>query len=424
MTTTVTTAARSRTGFIGLLTADGISMLGTRMSMLAIPWFVLITTGSATKTGFAAFCELAPFVVVQAVGGPIVDRWGPRRIAISTDLIAGLVLATVPILYAKDVLTFPMLLAALAVSGAVRGAGDSARVVLLPGVQEPAQISLERATGIYDGVNRTTSMIGAPLAGFLIAMLSAPWVIAIDALTFVVSGSLVALLIPRSADPIRDAHAHLEGEPDASYMEQLRVGLRFIRADRLLMGIAVMVFVTNLLDMGMSSVLLPVWIEDEIGDPLALGLVAAALGLGAVLGNTAAAWVGERLPRRRTYGWGFIIGGAPRFLILAVAMTLSPVLAVSFVSGLAVGVINPILGAVEYERVPRTMQARVLGTLGAVAWAGMPLGGLLAGAMVTGFGLTQTLLVMGGVYFVTTMAPFVFPCWRAMDRGQTELPVT
>ncbi|MEO8328466.1 MAG: MFS transporter, partial [Candidatus Nanopelagicales bacterium] len=76
---------RSRRGLIGLFTADGISMLGTRMSMLAVPWFVLITTGSATKTGLAAFFELAPYVFVQAVGGPVVDSWGPRRIAISTD---------------------------------------------------------------------------------------------------------------------------------------------------------------------------------------------------------------------------------------------------------------------------------------------------------------------------------------------------
>ena len=92
-----------------------------------------------------------------------------------TDLTAGLVMAVIPLLYAKDILTFPLLLSALALSGAVRGAGDSARLVLLPGVREPAGISLERATGIYDGVNRTMSMIGAPLAGFLIAVLSAPW---------------------------------------------------------------------------------------------------------------------------------------------------------------------------------------------------------------------------------------------------------
>ena len=406
---------RSRTGLVGLLTADGISMLGTRMSMLAIPWFVLITTGSATKTGLAAFFELGPYVMVQAAGGPVVDRWGPRRIAIVTDLTAGLVMAAIPLLYAKDALTFPLLLGALALSGAVRGAGDSARLVLLPGVREPAGISLERATGIYDGVNRTMSMVGAPLAGFLIAVFSAPWVIAIDAATFIASAVLITLLIPRSADPVRDLEAESVA---ASYVEQLREGLRFIRADRLLMAIAVMVFVTNLLDMSMASVLLPVWVEDRIGDPVALGLIGAALGIGAVIGNVVAAWIGERLPRRRTYGWGFLVGGAPRFLILVVAMTISPVLAVFFVSGLAVGVINPILGAVEYERVPRTLQARVLGTLGAVAWAGMPLGGLVGGAMVTVIGLQPTLLAMGAIYFATTLAPFVFPSWRGMERTQ------
>lgn len=382
--------------------------------MLAIPWFVLLTTGSPTKTGLAAFCELAPFVVVQAVGGPAVDRVGPRRVAVLTDFAAAVFVAAIPLLYISDRLSFAALLGALALSGAVRGAGDSARLVLLPGTVEPSGMSLERATGIYDGVNRTTSMIGAPLSGLLLAVLSAPWVIAIDALTFLISSVVIAWLVPASADPTRGAK-----DGDAPYLRRLVEGARFLRADRLLMAIAAMVFATNLLDMAMSSVLLPVWVDERIGDPVALGLIAAALGLGAVIGNAAAAWLGQRLPRRLTYAWGFVIGGAPRFVALAIAMTMSPVLAVTLVSGLAVGVINPILGAVEYERVPRQLQARVLGFIGAVAWAGLPLGGLVGGVLVSWLGLTNALLCAAAVYLAITLTPFVFPAWRAMDRPES-----
>jgi MFS family permease len=90
--------------------------------------------------------------------------------------------------------------------------------------------------------------------------------------------------------------------------------------------------------------------------------------------------------------------------------------AVVFVTCIGSGVINPILGAVEYEAVPREYQARVLGAVGALAWAGMPIGGLLAGWAVGALGLTTALGIAAAVYLTATLSPFVFPCWRRMDR--------
>ena len=77
----MTSPVRSRRSLGALLTADFVSILGTRMSMLALPWFVLVTTGSAAKTGLIAFAEMAPYVCVQGLGGPLVDRYGTWRVA-------------------------------------------------------------------------------------------------------------------------------------------------------------------------------------------------------------------------------------------------------------------------------------------------------------------------------------------------------
>ena len=143
-----------------------------------------------------------------------------------------------------------------------------------------------------------------------------------------------------------------------------------------------MVLLTNMFDQAYGAVLLPVWVEQEYGSPLGLGAIGGTFGVGAVLGSVLFAWLGPRLPRRGSYAWGFLVGGAPRFFVLAVAATLPPVLAVSFVAGLGVGAINPALASTEYERVPPHLQARVLGALGAVATAGMPLGALLGGLLV------------------------------------------
>jgi MFS family permease len=91
-------------------------------------------------------------------------------------------------------------------------------------------------------------------------------------------------------------------------------------------------------------------------------------------------------------------------------------LVAAFLWGLGIGTINPILGAVEYERVPRPLQARVLGTVGALAWAEMPMGGLLADWLAGTTSVTAALVVAGACYLAATIIPFVFPAWRGLDR--------
>jgi MFS family permease len=120
------------------------------------------------------------------------------------------------------------------------------------------------------------------------------------------------------------------------------------------------------------------------------------------------------------YGVGFLVGGAPRYAVLALAGTVPPLAVVSFIAGFGAGSINPILGAVEYERVPRHLQARVLGAVGSLAWAGIPFGGLVAGAAVDGFGLVPALWVAAAIYGVTTLSPFIFPAWKQMDRPAAQ----
>src|SRR5919112_658603 len=104
------TATGRRGPLYGFLLADAISLIGTRVSMIAIPWLVLTTTGSPAQTGLVAFAELLPLVVVKALAGPVIDRLGARRIAITGDLLSMLVVGTIPLLHLADALTFPALL--------------------------------------------------------------------------------------------------------------------------------------------------------------------------------------------------------------------------------------------------------------------------------------------------------------------------
>jgi MFS family permease len=252
----------------------------------------------------------------------------------------------------------------------------------------------------------------------------APVVLWIDAASFLVAAVLIAAFVDRGAEPAGPGPRTADGTPPEGYLAELREGFSFLRGDRLLLAIAFMVFTTNLLDQAYSVVLVPVWVRDELGSPLGLGLIGGAFGVGAVAGSAVFAWLGPRLPRRGSYAWGFLVGGSPRFLVLAVAVTLPPVLAVTLLAGLGVGAVNPALSSTEYERVPRHLQARVLGALGALAWAGIPLGGLVGGLAVSVLGLTATAVTLGVIYLLATLSPFVLPVWREMDRPPVPDPAS
>jgi MFS family permease len=388
------------------------------MSLLAVPWFVLGLTGSATATGIVAFAEMTPYVLVQALGGPLVDRIGARTASILTDAGAAAALTLIPLLHLTGFLPLPALTALIALTGALRGAGDAARDVLLPGVAQPAGCPMERASGLYDGVARLASLVGAPVGGVLLAVTSPLTVLFIDAATFAGSALVVLAAVPREAEPARA----IEGLAPGGYLRSLREGFSYLRADRLLVGIGLMCLVTNTLDQAYTGVLVPVWAREVAHSPVALGMIGGAFSVGAVLGNLLLTWLGPRAPRRWTYAVGFLLCGAPRFVALAVAGSGSPVLGVVLLSGLGAGGINPVLGAVEYERVPRELQVRVLGVLGATSWAGIPLGSLAGGALVSAAGLRPTLWLAAAGYLLTTLAPFCFPAWRGMDRAPDRAP--
>jgi MFS family permease len=96
-------------GLIGVLAAQAVAWTGTRISAIALPWFVLTTTGSAVQTGMIAFAEMAPYLVCQVLFGPIIDRVGPRRISIVGDLVSMGAIAMVPVLYAAHTLPVALL---------------------------------------------------------------------------------------------------------------------------------------------------------------------------------------------------------------------------------------------------------------------------------------------------------------------------
>ncbi|GAA1391365.1 macrolide resistance MFS transporter Mrx(A) [Kitasatospora putterlickiae] len=420
--------SRSLRPMVGVLTAMAISLTGTRVSAIALPWFVLATTGSPAMTGTVAFVELAPYVLVKALIGPVVDRLGPRVVSWTTDAVSAVAAGLVPLLHGLGLLPFWLLLVMVAVIGAARGPGDLAKEVMVPEAADRGRIPLERATGLAGVTERLASTIGPAVGGGLVALLGPMAGLTVNAVAFALGSLVIAVALPRgtghSTVPSPSDTEGGEEERPAGYWQLFREGFAFLRQEPLLLTIIVMIAVTNLLDAAFLTVLVPVWARESGGGPAAIGVTGTAWGIAAVVGSLIAAAVAHRLPRRMVFFGGFLLGGAPRFIVLALDVPMSVVVAVFVVSGFGAGFLNPILSAVLFERVPRNLLGRVNALGDSLSWAGIPLGGLLAGAAVAMSGLIPVLLVSGGLYFLVTTLSGLRPEWREMDRERGRAPAT
>jgi len=391
-----------------LLTGATISTAGTRMSQLAVPWLVLTSTHSAVDTGLVGTAEIAPYVVLQVLGAPLVDRFGGHRIAQSGNVIAALAMGAIPIAWGAGLHQLGLILALVFAAGLARGPADPAGRVLLPAVTGQAGMSIDRSAALFDGASRVAGLVGAPLAGVLIGSIGAADVVAFDAVTFLAAAGLL-LLVPTDA-----GHTGVPGP--AGYLARLAESFSFVRKHPLLRSIAGMVLFTNLADAAMSGLFVLLWVQHHYGGPGRVGLMSAVFGIGAVAGTAVMVAAGVRLPRRWTFALTFLLAGAPRFVVLVVPAPFPVVLGVWALAGLTAGAVNPLLAAAEYDAVPRELQARVLAVVGSLAWAGIPFGALLGGLLVNATSLTTAIAVAAGLYLVATLDPILRPAWRLMDR--------
>ena len=403
----------TRRPLYGLLAANAVSITGNILTFLAIPWFVLQTTGSATKTGIAAGASTLPIVLSAAFSGTFADRIGHRRASVGSDLVSAGIVGLVPLLHATVGLAFWQLLLLVFLRSMFATPGETARGALLPNLAAMSGTELEKATSAYDAVARGARMLGAPVAATLIGVIGAPNLLVLDAVTYVVSAYLVARYVPRPERVVRER---------APYLEDLRAGVAYVKSQPLVRNIILLCMTTNMLDAGQAAVLFPFHAQNVMKSALVLGLASGVSGGAAVVGALAFGARGSRLPRKATFVVAYVLCGIPRFAVLALRAPLWVIVATYAVSGFASGPLNPIMDTSLYERLPENMRARVYGVVFAGCAAAMPVGGVLAGVSVAAFGLAPTLWMFGGFYLAVTLAPAFLTSWRGLER-QVE-PIT
>jgi MFS family permease len=401
---------------VALTVATVGSIGGTRFSAIAIPWLVLTTTNSPLLTGLVGFCEMFPYVLAKAFSGPFIDRFGARRIAIWSDCVSALAVCAVPVLFWSGLLSIWLLIPVVAMLGILRAPSDAAKQAMVPNVAESDHLSLERTTGIIGTSNRLAGTLAAASAGILIAAVGPGPALLANAGLFILSAVALMTGMPKGAE----IKTQMPGAGVEPYRVRMAIGWKAFSADPVLVVLVTMMAIAGLFDQAYATVLLAVWVRSAGLDAGWVGTFLAVFSGSAILGAATAAAFAERLPRLLIYVIGFIFAGPVPMAALAIQPPLAVVIAVLLVSGFAAGFLNPIIGAVMFERIPKPVVGRVVAIVGSLTWALIPFGGVYAGLLVDNLGITGAMATTAALYMIPALAPAIFPRFRAIGTRQRQ----
>jgi MFS family permease len=394
-------------GLLGLLARDVVSLTGTQMTWLALPWFVLTTTGSPARMGVVLAVEAASLAVFGFLSGNVVARLGPWRTMLIADAVRAPLLALVPLLHAVDALSFPLLLALVAAVTAVGVPSFASKTSMVPElVGEDEQVVAE-ANALVQAANRITLITGPPLAGALIAVIGATNVLFVDAATFVVAFALVALVVP--------AVGHVEQDEES---RSLVAGLRFLARDRLLRPWTIAVVIGDVGWLVLFAAM-PVLVLTRFGEePELLGWIWGAWGLGAVVGSVVAFRIVAGVDRLLVSSLGEVAMVAPLWVLLTDVPSLTLVAAMT-ASGFANGLVNAPVHTIFLLRTPRALRTKVWSVIIVLTSVLSPAALGAAGPALEWAGFRPVLLT---VVVVQSVAALAFAAAGLRERARVGTP--
>ena len=261
-------------GLLGLLARDVVSMTGSQMTMIALPWFVLTTTGSAGRMAIVLAVESASLAVFGFLSGNLAARLGPRRTMLIADAVRAPLVALVPVLHALDLLSFPLLLLIVAAIFAFGVPSFAAKASILPDLIGEDEKVVSEANALLQASQRITLFLGPALAGVLIAAIGTTNVLYLDAVSFAIGVVLVATLVRGGGRVEQDEESR-----------GLAAGYRFLAREPLLRPWTIAVVIGDVAWLVMFAAMPVLVLERFSEDPALLGWIWGAWGLGAVLGN-------------------------------------------------------------------------------------------------------------------------------------------
>jgi MFS family permease len=376
---------RSRT-LVALLVAEAVSSTGTAMTFVALPWFVLVTTGSATKTSVVLAVEILPMALLGIPSGSAVARLGARTSMLVADAIRAPLIALVPLLEWTGHLTYGGLLVIVFTLGAFTAPYMASQRSIIPEVFGNDERTVAKASGLFSGASQVPVVIGPALAGVLVAAFGAPGVLLFDGVTYLFAFACVALFVSGG-----------KRIPDDESSRGVLAGIHFLARDKLLGPMTLTVIVLDCAA-GAIAVAVPLLAFTRYEEnPHVAGFLFTGFGIGAVIGSVLVIKLLDRFAPLRLASTAMLLATAPLWVIAAPIPWPAALLAVG-ICGFFVPMVNaPIMGILS-TRPPVALRAKVMTGVMTASGLGAPVGRLVAGPVFVRWGNAGVwILIAGGL---------------------------
>jgi len=404
------TPLRESRDFRLLFTGQLVSMLGSQLTVVAIPFQVYRLTHSSLQVGAISLAQLLPFIAGALLAGPLGDTLDRRQIMLSTAAALALTSAA---LAANAAVHHPSLLALYLISSLAavfNGFSNTARMASVPGLVERRQISA--AAAMMQVTFQVGTVVGPALSGLLLG-LGLPLVYGIDTGTFLVTIVATSMMVP-----IPPA----EG-PTLNPWESAKEGLRFLRSRQALQGVYIIDI--NAMVFGMPRALFPAMAGSVFGGgTITLGFLYAAPGVGALIGAVATGWVAHLKRQGRAVILAVVAWGAA-IAVFGLVHTLWVALVMLAIAGWA-DVISAVLrNTILQTSIPDRFRSRMSSIQMAVVQGGPRLGDMESGGVATATSIEFS-VVSGGLACIVgaVVIGLVMPHFRHHHSGEIdEVPV-
>jgi MFS family permease len=372
--------------FRRLWAAQTVSQFGSQVSQLALPLVaVLALRSSAFRVSLLGAFDMLPFLLFALPAGAWVDRIARRPVLVAADLGRAVALGSVPLAAVFAHVTFWQLCLVGFTTGTLTVFFDVAYQSYLPSLVEKTDFA--DANSKLE-LSRSGAQVGGPgAAGLLVAWITAPYAVAVDAVSFAWS----ALFLSR----IRTSEVVDPPEEQRSLVREIKEGLRYLLNDPRWRTLAAHVSVFNF-GAGIVGPLLIVYAVRRWGlGPGELGLAFTIGSLGSLAGALVAKRVSDLLGLGRALVLGGVLGSSPFLLVPLVPTSLGipTLIGAEAVCSLGIVVFN-VNGLSLYQTlVPPRMLGRMTASRRWIVWGVIPIGNVLGGVLAASIGLRTTLIV-------------------------------
>ena len=370
-------------GFLALWAGQFVSQIGDRLAMVALPWLVYKSTGSALGTGAVFALYTLPYVLFGAFAGVLIDRFNKRAVMIAADIARGGLVLLVPFAATRS-LPAVYVLSFLMASAAVLF--DPCKLAILP--ELVTKDRLLRANSLLATGENLTEIVGYALAGFVLASMPIATAFRFDALTFMVSAATLMLMPYRA--PVRAAAQ----QTARSFWHELHEGLSFLRHHHALLMNTLLV-VTFVAGLGASYPLTFLLAVDVLrAGTRAFGIFEAVIGIGYLAGSLALATLATRVPKGLAMAVGWAAMGVSMVLV-AVTGSVWQACVPFALFGLANAVALIALDTWLQDVIPERLRGRVFGARFTLTQGTYALSVLVGGALAGVFDVRALIIVAG-----------------------------